>query len=548
MNFIVVFFSDLTKRSASKFFAVNLFSGFTLLSVLSLQANAQTYPATIKIPVTYYDFHSDGSNPKFEKSPIGAGIHLGMVADTLDAQRKPILGPAPYWNCRIAKWFRPWTPSDFTIPNYTNPVTTTCGNPDSTVNYDTAFKNIAIDTFLTFTLVPGSAGIYRFSDPLFFPLDGKGFGAEVAQGTLRSHNYSFSMELHWQFVKVPGLTFHFAGDDDMWAFVNNALVMDIGGIHNTLTGTLNVDNFNLTNGSINTFDVFYCERHVTSSDILIETNIFSQLAFVQIYRITPSNPSDTTHRVGPVDSAFSGIPFNLAAHFFDSTGTLRSDLDSQITWTMTDSLGTIITKLNGDSTTLVPRKAYGTVTLTATLTTTNGVYTQTIQIYIGPGKPNRINIQNSPVITSLCSNQKIRTLTMNENTPQYSNLYAVLRDSVGNYVDSANNATWTSTYTSIATVVPGGKRWQGIVTKVKAGVILIIASSPGVIPDTVVVTLLTPHIIDTPSIAPAGNKPGCGCGSGTGLAFIPPLGFKAKSWWNRKRKGRGDKKQRKATI
>jgi len=223
MNFIVVFFSDLTKRSASKFFAVNLFSGFTLLSVLSLQANAQTYPGTIKIPATFYDFHSDGSNPEFD-----------------------------------------------------------------------------------------------------------------------------------------------------------------------------------------------CERHVTSSDILIETNIFSQLAFVQIYRITPSNPSDTTHRVGPLDSAFAGTPFNLAAHFFDSTGTLRSDLDNQITWTMTDLLGTIITKLNGDTTTLIPIKAYGTATLTATLTTTNGVYSQTIQIYIGSGKPNRINIQNSPVITSLWSDQKLGTLTMNE--------------------------------------------------------------------------------------------------------------------------------------
>jgi len=126
---------------------------------------------------------------------------------------------------------------------------------------------------------------------------------------------------------------------------------------------------------------------------------------------------------------------------------------------------------------------------------------------------------------------------MNENTPN-SNLYAVIRDSVGNYIDSANTAIWKSSDISYATVSPGIKRWQGIVTKVKAGIILIIASSPGVVPDTVVVTLLTPHIIDTPSIAPADNKPGCGCGSGTGLAFIPPLGFKAKSWWNRKRKGR----------
>jgi fibro-slime domain-containing protein len=487
---------------------IKILIALIFLTVPFSNTSAQTYPATILIPVTFYDFHSDGSNPEFEKSPSGAATRLGMVAATLDASRKPQLGPTPYWDCDIAKWFKAWTPGDFTIPNYTNPVTSLCSNPDSTVNYDTAFKNVVIDTFLTFTLVPGSAGIYRFTDSLFFPLDGKGFGAEVAQGTLRAHNYSFSMELHWQFVKIPGLTFHFAGDDDMWAFINNNLVMDLGGIHNTTTGTLNVDDLTLPNHSTNTFDVFYCERHVTGSDILIETNIFSQPAFVQIYQITPSNPSDTSRRVGPLDSAVSGIPLNLAAHFYDSTGTLRSDLDNQIIWTMTDSLGTIITKLNGDSTTLIPRKAYGTVTLTATLTTPNGVYTQTTHIYIGPGKPNRINIQNSPVITSLWSDQKLGTLTMNENTLQYSDLYAVIRDSLGNYIDSANSASWRSSDISYATVSPGNKRWQGIVTKVKAGVILIIASSPGVIPDTVMVTLLARKIEAIVSTTPAHNPAG----------------------------------------
>lgn len=102
-----VFYRDL-KLSLSKFQTGNLFIAFTLLSVLFFQANAQTYPATIKIPVTFYDYHSDGSNPEFEKAPTGAPVRLGMVADTLDAQRKPVLGPTPYWNCYIAKWFRPW--------------------------------------------------------------------------------------------------------------------------------------------------------------------------------------------------------------------------------------------------------------------------------------------------------------------------------------------------------------------------------------------------------------------------------------------------------
>jgi fibro-slime domain len=480
-----------------------------LLAISFSQASAQSYPPTILIPVTFYDFHSDGSNPEFEKSPSGAATRLGMVATTLDAQRKPQLGPTPYWDCDIAKWFRAWTPGDLTIPNYTTPVTTTCSNPVSTVNYDTAFKNVVIDTFLTLTLVPGSAGIYRFNDAAFFPLDGKGFGAEVAQGTLRTHNYSFTMELHWQFVNIPGLTFHFAGDDDMWAFVNNNLVMDLGGIHNTTTGTLNVDDLNLPNHSTNTFDIFYCERHVTGSDLLIETNIFSQPAIVQIYQITPDNPSDTSHPVGPLDSAVSGIPLNLAAHFYDSTGTLRSDLDNQIIWTMTDSLGTVITKLNGDSTTLLPRGAYGTLTLTATLTTPNGVYTQTIQIYIGPGKPNRINIQDTSAITSLRSDQRLLTLTMNENTATHT-LYAVLRDSLGNYIGPANNASWSSSDTLYATVVSANatNSWRGIITKIKSGQILIIARSSGVTPDTVVVTLLARKIEGIISTAPAHTPAG----------------------------------------
>ena len=54
------------------------------------------------------------------------------------------------------------------------------------------------------------------------------------------------MELHWQFTKIPGLTFQFEGDDDLWAFINNKLALDIGGIHGTTTDSLNVDTLGLT--------------------------------------------------------------------------------------------------------------------------------------------------------------------------------------------------------------------------------------------------------------------------------------------------------------
>ena len=41
-----------------------------------------------------------------------------------------------------------------------------------------------------------------------------------------------------------------------------------------LTGSLNVDTLGLTNDSTYTFDIFYCERRATGSDIQITTNIF----------------------------------------------------------------------------------------------------------------------------------------------------------------------------------------------------------------------------------------------------------------------------------
>jgi len=67
---------------------------------------ASKYPnisSDIKIPVTYYDFHSDGSNPEFEKVGSGISPHLGMMLITLDVQRKPVLDLFPYLNCQIAK-------------------------------------------------------------------------------------------------------------------------------------------------------------------------------------------------------------------------------------------------------------------------------------------------------------------------------------------------------------------------------------------------------------------------------------------------------------
>ena len=43
------------------------------------------YDDSIKVPVTFYDFHSDSSNPEFEITPEPAQRRYGMVAQRLQA-------------------------------------------------------------------------------------------------------------------------------------------------------------------------------------------------------------------------------------------------------------------------------------------------------------------------------------------------------------------------------------------------------------------------------------------------------------------------------
>ncbi len=230
----------------------------------------------LQLPVIYRDFiaagfpggHDDmlingNMRSTGETIGIGPGLCQDMLADTLDAQGKPLL-KVDYMGCEelggalsiasmesFSDWYDPTHPE--------------------TMTHLRSFELERID----------STGAYQFSSSSLFPLDGLTRNDELqyceeetyqereplgVEPCTQNHNYHFTSEVRYVFRYQGGEVLDFRGDDDVYVFVNGRKALDLGGAHPPESGTVNLDEQGLTLGKIYEIVVFHAERMPVGSN------------------------------------------------------------------------------------------------------------------------------------------------------------------------------------------------------------------------------------------------------------------------------------------
>jgi len=242
-----------------------------ILAVISSDVPPEYLPRFIDnvpaVPPFFPGGTVDLQNPPLPLSPINAQnqtkvVEEGIVGNNLGGDGNPVylgadvapLHKSTHGAARFDEWFN-----------------------------DTAGVNLSRPIDLNFTV--GAGGTLRFeasrasdvqdgdNDGGFFPIDNELAGNDGVGSDGTPHNFSFTLELHETFTYQAGQTFHFMGDDDLFLFIDGKLALDLGGLHNAIEGTVDLDTLNLVAGEDYAFDLFYAERNQFNSDLLIETSI-----------------------------------------------------------------------------------------------------------------------------------------------------------------------------------------------------------------------------------------------------------------------------------
>ena len=206
--------------------------------------------ASITVTATIRDFSS--AHPDFEQG--SGGNETGIVLSALGPDGKPVYNEA----------LKGVTGASSLTTNGT-------ANFNQWYNDTPGVNHTFTTSLIASEAVPGS-GVYSYTNPSYFPINGLGFGN---QGNFA--NFHFTTEINTQFTYTGGETFDFTGDDDVWVFINGQLAIDLGGVHGPASDSVSLDAeagaLGLTIGGIYDLDIFHAERQTSGSNFNFTTSI-----------------------------------------------------------------------------------------------------------------------------------------------------------------------------------------------------------------------------------------------------------------------------------
>jgi fibro-slime domain-containing protein len=191
-----------------------------------------------------YDSSDPSTNPAFDN----VGSENRVVADKLGADRKPVyelptsMEPT-FGAAYFDQWYRDVPGTNVTLP-FPLPITI---DDQGFYEYDSQ-KSGTPDEY---------QGVAR---RVFFPLDDGGPYPTSFGNQGQTHNFAFTGELHVSFVPSAGDTLEVRADDDLYVFIDDQLVIDLGGTHIALSRTINLDDVEITLGVEHALHFFYAER------------------------------------------------------------------------------------------------------------------------------------------------------------------------------------------------------------------------------------------------------------------------------------------------